>query len=204
VLTAAFDRSGRSVQSLQQSVGLTWRSAGAASTYELVSRLALKPGRYEIRAAVDADAKDRGSVYTFVDVPDFAQRPLSLSGIVLTVSPPAPSAGADGLTGWLPVVPSVRRDFARTDRATAFARVYQSRKDPVQPATVAARIERADGKVEADDVVSLPADRFAANRGADHRVALPVDRLEPGEYLLTIEARKGQYTARRGLRFTVR
>ena len=93
VMAAAFDRDGRAAMSEEQTVGVGWHpDASGSSPYEVVSRLALKPGRYEVRVALDAGPNQRGSVYTYVDVPDFAKQPLSLSGIVLGVSPAVPSA----------------------------------------------------------------------------------------------------------------
>lgn len=205
VLAAAFDRNGRSVQSEEQTVAVTWHpDAAGNSSYEVVSRLALKPGRYEVRVALDAAPSRRASVYTFVDVPDFAQQPLSLSGIVLAVSPAVPSAPPDAFTNLLPVVPTARRDFVRTDRATAFVRVYQNAKNVALPATLTARIVDTSDRLVLNEGKSLTAEGFMGNRGADYRLDLPVERLEGGEYLLTIEAAQGKYTARRGMRFTVR
>lgn len=205
VLAAAFDRNGRSIQSEEQTVAVTWHpDAAGNSSYEVVSRLALKPGRYEVRVAVETAASRRASVFTFVDVPDFEQQPLSLSGIVLAVSPSVPSAPPDAFTNVLPVVPTARRDLARTDRATAFARVYQNAKNVALPATLTARIVDTSDRLVLSEVKSLTAEGFVGNRGADYRLDLPVERLEGGEYLLTIETAQGKYTARRGMRFTVR
>jgi hypothetical protein len=205
VLAAAFDRNGRSVQSEEQTVAVTWHpDAAGNSSYEVVSRLALKPGRYEVRVALDAAPNRRASVYTFVDVPDFAQQPLSLSGIVLAVLPVVPSAPPDAFTNLLPVVPTSRRDLLRADRATAFVRVYQNAKNAPLPATLTARIVDTGDRLVWNEVKRLTADGFMGSRAADYRLALPVERLEGGEYLLTIEATQGAYTARRGVRFTVR
>jgi VWFA-related protein len=220
LLTAAFGWDGKSADSVDQTIGVTWRpDASGSSRYEIVSRLTLKPGRYEVRVALDASLNQRGSVYTYVDVPDFAKQPLSLSGLVLAVSPSVSSAGREALANLVPVVPTAQREFARTDRATAFLQVYQDagRQDagrpdagrpdagkPPQPAGVTARITDTGDRIVFDQVTELPADRFAGNRGADYRLELPLERLEPGEYLLTIDASQGQRTVRRGLRFTVR
>lgn len=74
----------------------------------------------------------------------------------------------------------------------------------VQPASVTARIVDTSDRSVATDVVSLAADRFSVNRSADYPIALPIDRLEPGEYLLMIEAVEGPHRAERVLRFRVR
>jgi VWFA-related protein len=205
VLAAAFDRNGRAVQSENQTVGITLPANAAGDfSYEVLSRLELKPGRYEVRVAIDASAGQRASVYSYVDVPDFAQQPLSLSGVAFTVSPADPIAPPQGFPDLLPIVPTARRDFARTDRADAFLRVYQKLKDPPQTTAVRAQIQDAAGRIVTDEARSLSADQFAANGGVDYRLALPVERLEPGEYLLTIDATQGRFTARRGVRFRVR
>jgi VWFA-related protein len=205
MLAAAFGWDGRSADSVDQTVGVTWRpDASGSSRYEVVSRLTLKPGRYEVRVALDAGPNERGSVYTFVDVPDFAKQPLSLSGLVLAVSPGVSSAGREAFANLLPVVPTAQREFARSDRATAFLQVYQDADKAPLPASVTARITDTSDRLVLDQVTQLAADRFAGKRGADYRLELPVERLEPGEYLLTVDAAQGQRTARRGARFTVR
>jgi hypothetical protein len=38
---------------------------------------------------------------------------------------------------------------------------------------------------------------------ADERLPLPIDKLAPGEYLLTISAKSGAVSAQRDVRFTV-
>jgi hypothetical protein len=203
VLAAAFDRNGRSVQSEEQTIDVTRTANVGDARYEVMSRLALKPGRYEVRVAFDAGPAERASVYTYVDVPDFARQPLSLSGIVLHADPAILSAPRDAFTNLLPVVPTARRDFARTDRAMAFVRVYQKQDGAAQPVDVNARIEDAGGRSVLNDAVSVSSDRFGVNRSADYQLDLPIDRLQPGEYLLTIEAAQDKYTARRGMRFSV-
>jgi hypothetical protein len=71
VLAAAFDRNGRSVHSEEQTVGIALPSNSAGDfSYEVLSRLTLKPGRYEIRVALDAAPTPRASS-TYVDVPNF-------------------------------------------------------------------------------------------------------------------------------------
>ncbi len=204
VTAAAFDRNGRSVASEEQTLAVASRSpAGEQTTYEVLSRLTLAPGRYEIRVGLDTGQGQRASVYTYVDVPDFAKQPLSLSGIVLAVSPAVGAAPADAFRDIAPIIPTARRELARTDRATAFLRVYQDAKAAAPPATLTARITDTADRVVFDNVTTLGADRFTSH-GADYRLDIPVERLARGEYLLTIEAAQGDRVARRGLRFTMR
>lgn len=68
---------------------------------------------------------------------------------------------------------------------------------------VTARIVDTSDRLVWNEVKPLTADGFGDLRAADYRAELPVDRLAAGEYLLTLEAIQGTYTARRGARFTV-
>jgi VWFA-related protein len=204
VLAAAFDRDGRAVQSETQTVGVTRQpDASGSMPYEVVSRLALKPGRYEVRVALDDEAAGHASVYTYVDVPDFTRQPLSLSGIVLASSPAILSTSKQALADLVPVVPTARRQFARTDRVTAFLRMYQEAGKPAQPVDVTVRILDTDDRVVMNVAAPLAPDRFAGDRGAAYRVELPMERLGSGEYLFVIDATEGSHTARREVRFTV-
>jgi hypothetical protein len=205
VLAAAFDRNGRAVQSESQTLGLTWHpDATGSMPYELLSRLVLRPGRYEVRVALDAGADQRASVYTYVDVPDFSRQPLSLSGIVLSASTPIVSASTKSATGILPIVPTARRQFAPADRVTAFLRVYQAANEAPRPATITAKLVDAQDHVRWQQVVTLAADSFGAAHSADCRLDVPVSVLDAGQYLLVVDATRGDLSARRGVRFAVR
>jgi VWFA-related protein len=205
VLIAAFDRNGKSVQSQTQSAGVTWRpDASGTMRYEILSRLPLKPGRYEIRAAVDVGPNQRGSVYTYVEVPDFARQPLSLSGIVLSASPEVLTAPRDAFASFLPLVPSTMRQFGSNDRATAFLRVYRQAGAPPEPVNLTARVNDSADRVVATGESTLPAGQVADQLGGEYRFDLPLRDLAAGEYLLTIEAARGQDVARRGVRFSVK
>jgi VWFA-related protein len=203
VLAAAFDRSGRSVHSEEQTIAIAPRIAAGGVPYEVLSRLTVKPGRYEVRVALE-DGDRRGSVYTFVDVPEFTRQPLSLSGIAVAASPARAAAPPDAFAGLLPIVPTAQRQFGKSDTATAFVRVYQRRKDAGGPVNVTARVIDASDRPVFEDAATLPAERFSSDRAADYRLQLPVERLAAGEYLLTIDAKQGEHAARRGLRFTIK
>jgi len=204
VLSAAFDRNGRSVNSETKTLSITPRAdAGGDRGYELLSRLPLKPGRYEVRVGIDGAGSPAASVYTYVDVPDFAEQPLSLSGAVLATVPGALAAPKDAFSDLFPLVPTTMRRFARTDRVSALVRVYQQADKPAQPVQVAGRITNANDQTVANDAASLTADQFSGGRGADYRISLPLARLASGDYLFVIEATQGKYSARRGVRFTV-
>jgi hypothetical protein len=201
----AFDVNGRALADVHEtaSVRVVPRS-DRAFAYELVGRLGLQPGRYEIRAAVDDELlRGAGSVYGYAEVPDFVKSPVSLSGILLQVNgqngPPQPPAN-----DLLPVVPTVRREFGRTERVTAFVREHQGLTRNMMPGYFQARIfNEVDERVFGQEHRILPSD-FGANRAMDYAFDLPLDTLSAGEYRLSIEARHGNITVTRDLRFRVR
>ncbi len=205
VLAGAFDRNGRALET--SSATMTVRQdvrPGRPLEYEVVSRLAVPPGRYEVRAAVeDAQRGRTGSVYGYVDVPDYAKAPVSMSGILLEADPPRVPEAAAAFADLVPVRPTAQRAFAPADRVIAFTRIYQGVSRAMMPGYVTAEIrDDRDTSVFHSESRVLPA-QFGASRGMDFSVELPVARLRPGEYVLTIEARHGNERAERQTRFVV-
>lgn len=205
VLVGAFDRRGEATGTVRQTLALTpQRTLTDSVAYEVVSHLELRPGRYEVRAAVeDARLGRSGSVYTYVDVPDFRQAALGMSGALVEATPARASAPPAALSELVSFVPTARRAFAGTDKVTAFVRIYQGLGRAVTPGYVVAQIVNdRDVPVFSRESRILP-EQFGAGRALDHYVELPLERLAAGEYLLTIQARAGTETARRDVRFRV-
>ena len=206
VYSAAFDRQGRALASSHQSLQVVPRALTARTfEYEVVSRIDLKPGRYELRTAVEDTRLGRsGSVYTYVDVPDYQRAPVALSGMLMSVTPGGVVVPDTALEGLVPVVPTTRRDFSSSDRVSAFVRLYQGVSRVLIPGYVVAEIlDDHDTSVYRQET-RLAAGQFGASRAVDFSVEVPVDRLSPGQYVLGVEARHGNETARRDVRFTVR
>ena len=126
-----------------------------------------------------------------------------MSGVVMSASSAPPAAGKDALETLLPVVPTTARAFWRSDRASAFVRVYQGQSTPMPMSLKVAIIDARDQHV-LDQVETLAADRFGKGRGADYRLDLPLATLAPGEYLATFDTTLGKKTAHREVRFSVR
>jgi hypothetical protein len=204
VLAEAYDLNGNSVASKRMTMDLGRVSdASAVLEYEVRLRLDVPAGRYELRVGTETSGKRRGSVYAYADVPDYAKNPLSVSGLVLERTPASPTGPGEALSGVLPVVPTTTRQFAPTDQARAFLRIYEGRGS-LAPARVSARIVDDRDAVVFDDASTLDRDRFARTRAADYTLNLPLARLAPGEYLLTIETTVEPHRDRRDARFTVR
>jgi hypothetical protein len=180
-------------------------SAREGTTFsETALRLNLRPGRYEIRTAMRNTADNRtGSVFASVTVPNFAREPLSLSGMVVERR----STGGpmfEDLASLVPVRMTTTRLFSAADRVAVFARVYQRRSKTLAPVRVSARIlDGQDRAAFTAETIFEPA-AFAAEGRTDYRLDLPLDRLQKGEYLLTLDASTEATSARRSLRFTVR
>jgi VWFA-related protein len=207
VLTRAFSPEGRDrgIDRRTAALRLVPNAAGEVE-YELLTRLALVPGRYSLRLALaNAATQTRGSVYTDVTVPDFAKAPLSLSGVMLTASNAPRAAPTDLFADVVPedVVPTTRREFRAADRATAFARVYQGGSRAPAAVSVTVRIVDAADRTVAEHLQAIPPEQFGADRAADIRYTLPLTDLSPGPYLLTIETTAGEATARRDVRFEI-
>ena len=171
----------------------------------LVSVLALDPGTYELRTAVESPGGAAGSAHTFVEIPDFRRARLSMSGLLLHVAPDEPVA-LNELGDALPFAPTARRRFASTDLVSALVQVSQgtARKEALQPATLRLRIHDPGGAEVRNQDGALDPAGFARNRTASARLAVPIRGLSPGEYLLSLEATLGPDRVERWVRFEVR
>jgi VWFA-related protein len=174
-------------------------------SYEVLSRIDLKPGRYQLRLAAESALPHlAGSIFFDVTVPDFSKSPLSLSGLLLSTSHGPIAAPKNKLLPLVPVVPTTRREFGADDRVAGFVRVYAAGGRPATPATVTIRITDGRDATLVETREALEGERFSPDGMAEYRFEVPVDRLAAGPYLLTVEARRGAATARRDARFTMR
>jgi hypothetical protein len=208
IVASAFDRSGRPKGIARQSLDLSWPATAFVQEqrFDALSRLDLPPGEYEIRIAVSSGPGARtASAFSYVTVPPFASAPLSLSNIIIGATAGTLTAPRNFLTSLLPVVPTTRREFARTDGLVAFFRVYQgtNRNDPLVPVQLRSSLVDAHDRVISSDAVVLDVGKFANGRTADYFITLPLTALA-GEYLLRVETTMGARTAGRAMRFVVK
>ncbi len=202
-VATAFDTNWRSRGAHRQTVELRMRSGVRADAdYEVISRLRLAPGRYEVRfGAVRAGVA--GSVFVSIDVPDFSKAPLSLSGVLIERTPALLIAPRDALAGLAPVVPTTVREFTASDRVTSFLRVYQGATRAPSDVSVVATIVGEAGRTLVEHRAGLDAGRFTPRRSADFRWDLPLAGLAAGDYLLRIDATTAGRSERRDVRFRV-
>jgi VWFA-related protein len=165
--------------------------AGATglAEYEVLARLDLKPGRYQLRTAANFGAiATSGSLYYDLDVPDFTEQGVWLSGLAFSVQPAMPIGQLEGLKGIIPIVPTTQRVFRSTDQASAFVRVYQGGRNPIVGVPLRIRIRNDDDVMVLDRRQDVAPESFGPGRAADVGIGLPVGRLKSGDYLLSIEA----------------
>jgi VWFA-related protein len=176
---------------------------GEELEFDVLSRLTLRPGRYEVRLAADSDGRT-GSVIVNIDVPDFHGSVLALSDVLLARASSPVAGDARLLADLVPVTPTAMRVFTPADRVDVFARVYQGRDRALRRAAVIARITNDRDQAVHGKRIELDAQAFGSRREADFRERLPLSQLERGRYVLTLEAQAGGQRARRDVRFEVR
>ena len=206
ILTSAFGDGEKAVEWQRQkfSAALPYEAANALR-YESVATLTVGPGTYEVRVATRQERAGLvGSVHTYVDVPDFDNGVMTLSGLVLLDRRAPITTPADILAGILDTPPTTRREFRAGEDVSAFVRVYQ--KVGAQPKSVAVVFRVLDSQLRevASTPVDLAADQFATANSAATSFPLPLDTLKPGAYVLRLDASIDGVTGRRDLRFDVK
>jgi hypothetical protein len=126
-----------------------------------------------------------------------------MSGLLIEATPSRVSAPPTPLEGLTTVVPTARRVFAPSDRVKGFVRLYQGLSRPLTPGYVVTRIVDDHDRTVFNQESRIVSEQFGAGRALDFFVDVPVERLTTGEYLLSVEARVGNETARRNARFQV-
>jgi hypothetical protein len=179
----------------------------------LLTKLELKPGRYQLRvAAMDiASGGLRGSVLYDLDVPDFSKDPLTMSGIGL-ISVTASAAVTTGPDQrWKQYVgapPTAIRDFFKDDQLRQYVEVYDNskRKDHVVEVTTLVRAE--SGRQVFSETQRVPSTPIKG-KPPTHRLltTIPLGDLQPGQYVLTVEVHSSailSLAASREIPFNVR
>jgi hypothetical protein len=166
------------------------RARVAANGLHFVDRIALPPGRYELRYAVNQQGGAIGSVVVPIEVPGFDDA-LSVSGIVLASSATTGSLvlrdDAD-LHERLGGSPSSTRSFPSGDSLNAYFEVYSNdTKVSADDLTVTGVLTTPDGKEARRGETRLQPDRSADGRWA-YTVEFELSDLPKGSYVLSIDA----------------
>jgi VWFA-related protein len=188
---------GDHVTTRRQKMSVVWNPTDGTSSgeYEVLTRMPLSPGRYELRVGMKGSDGRTASVYTTADVPNFSKGDLALSGLVLSATPRPKVGGEAELGGLLPILPTARRTFRASDRVTGFVRVYEGNAKTFAPVAMTVRI------VDTMDTTLSTSTQTVTS--ADYQFQVPLAGLAPGEYLLAIDAVRGTTTQQRSVRFKV-
>lgn len=166
--------------------------------YRVVSRLALPPGRYQLRVGVRDRRTDRlGVAHLDVDVPDFSERKPMLSGLVLAsaVASLAATASDAETARLLPLLPTAVRRFTATDELLLGIEVYapvRARRD----LSLRTALEDGTGRPVAEARVPVAAPAGSTDDGTRHGWSVRLDDVPSGRYIVAAELwRDGQQTA---------
>jgi hypothetical protein len=185
-----YDASGKPGPPSQEKLQIASPAPGNEDLrYEVFQRLTLAPGRWELRLnATSARLDTSGTVYDEFEVPDFARRGLALTSAL--IGQKVSEGRTDPLASLIPIVPTTARDFAPGTSVTAYLRVLQA--GSAEPGSVKMSVQvlnTADVKVFESASTIEPA-AFDAAKSAPFEVPLPLDKLERGQYLLSISAER--------------
>ena len=169
---------------------------------QFVERIALKPGRYELRLVAEQPGGPLGSVVATIDAGKFDEE-IDLSGITLASrrANEVLLVGDKSLRSVLPDDPTALRRFRAADGLSAYAEVYTglddristARYDAINVATLTSTIVSDTGAVvargQAKKVVGQAAGKSLRE---GFRTDFDLAKLTPGSYVLTLEARAGR------------
>jgi hypothetical protein len=160
----------------------------------IINRVNLPPGRYQFRVAGrDVATGAVGALSYDLEIPDYEKLPLSMSGLLLTsaAGSATPTARGDAeLQRLLPGPPTSLRMFPQADELVLFAEVYDRTGGTPHTVDITTTVKSVGGRIvfEHNDERSS-AELQGANGGYGHAVTVPMSELEPGRYVLTVEAR---------------
>jgi VWFA-related protein len=204
------NQDGRAQRATRTEMNLTLRP----ETYKRVKanglranpRLVLEPGRYQLRVgARDAVARQVGSVFYDLQVPDFRKEPLMLSGVLITAASAqgAMTAVPDGTTAkLLPGPATSRRAFDSGDTLTLFAEIYDnisSRQARQIEASVTLISEDGKEVFSGRESLANPSSSPGTGSNPEYWTAyaltrdVPLKNVPPGRYLLRVEVQARGY-----------
>lgn len=147
-------------------------------------------------------------MYLDAVVPDASRAGVLVTGLVLEATPAGPPRMDAAIRALLPALPTIRRELRTTDHASVHFRIHQGGKRSLFDVSRTIRLTNGKDVLVLDQTDVIPLSSFGPARSVDQRVDLPLSRLSPGRYLLTIDAREASRSnavvERRHLVFAVR
>jgi hypothetical protein len=158
----------------------------------LVTEIMLPPGRYQLRAAGGSKAGAAGSVTYDLEIPDFA-KDFVLSGVSVTSTAAAETTtmmpGARPLSDIFSTPITAAREFARNESLTMYAEVYETGTQPPHKIDFTIDLRNEAGTVLSRFTAQRSSTDVSGSSKAFGFVApMPLDDLQPGPYVLHVEA----------------
>ncbi len=212
ILDAEGKIAGGETQSLELAMQPATHESVVRHGLKAVSRFNLEPGRYQVRVASRESGGGRsGSVLYDLEVPDFSDDKLQISGIALASADASrtPTVRSDEqFREVLPTQPTTLREFLEGDELFLFVEIYDNETRTAHSVDITTSVRADDGRIvfEVADVRS--SDELEGRRGGyGHVVRIPLVGVRPGLYVLRTEARSRldrEATVMRELPFHVR
>ena len=161
----------------------------------VVSVIDLAPGRYQLRvAAAETGAERSGSVLYDLEIPDFTNGPLTMSGVTLTSAASAQvvTIGSEGAVAPMLKGPTTAiREFSRTDTLALFAEIYENGPGaPAHALDLTSTVRSEDGRVLFQNREERSSTELTGGRGGyGYATEIPLKDLAPGLYVIHVEGR---------------
>jgi len=197
VALTAVNQSGKVFNSDRNTVTLTLKPDTVprvrAAGFRVISQIDVPPGRYQLRVVVrEANGKRAGSVLYDLEVPNFTEQKLSMSGLALTSasSGVAPTVRPkDALTKLLPGPLTSYREFGPNDELAVFVEVYDNQGAPAHKVDIGAMLKAEGGQTVFQTREERDSSELAGSAGGYGFAArIPLKDVAPGLYVLRVEA----------------
>lgn len=170
------------------------RQRFAQTGVRVSTRLQLPPGRYQLRVAARESGTGRvGSVNYDLDVPDFTQDPIALSGVAISAASGLRMSTAkpdEELQGALPGPPVAVRTFPRGDELAVFAEVYDNDLKAPHVVDITTTVVSEDGRNVFKSAEQRASSELQGKPGGyGHQARISLKDFAPGTYVLTVEAK---------------
>jgi VWFA-related protein len=193
----AIDAKGKTYGAKTDSLTLNLRPETRARVlqtgFRMLNRMDLPPGRYQLRVAAHDPGGPVGSVLYNIEIPEYGKLPFSMSGMLLTSLSGASmiTARADEETKTvLPAPPIAQRTFPQNDEIALFVEIYDDGNAAPHKVDIATTIRSDVGKVFFKNEEERASSELQGKRGGyGYTARIPLTALEPGPYVLTVEAR---------------
>jgi VWFA-related protein len=169
------------------------RARVAQQGLRIQTRLKLPPGKYQLRIGARETGGGRlGSLNYDIVVPNFADGPLTMSGIVVAAASTQNVMTAkpdEELRTLLPAPATAQRDFPEGDTVAIFAEVYDNDLKQPHKVDIKTSVLADDGRTMfATSEERESAELQGKPGGYGHTVQVPLQGYAPGLYVLRVEA----------------